>query len=319
MKPGRNAIAICLSMGFLTAAAAGYRISSKQEVGGPVGWDYVTVDAAARRVYIAHSTQVDVLDADSYAKVGVVPDVAGAHGVAIAPEVNRGFATAGKANAVVVFDTKTLKPITQVKVGQKPDAIVYDSASKRVFAMNGDGESATAINAADGTVAGTVPLGGGPEFTVVDGQGKLYVNLEDQSQLLQIDTKELKVVNRWPVAPCQQPSSLAMDRASHRLFLGCRSRVMAVVDADSGKVVANYPIGDHVDASAYDPATKLVYHSTGDGNVYVFRQKSPDAYELSDTITTMKGAKTMGLDAKTGTVFVPANDNGKFVVLVLSR
>ena len=300
-------------------ASSGYRLLKKVTIPGAGGWDYVTVDAAARRVYISHATQVEIIDADTNEIVGKISDTPGVHGVALAQEFSRGFLTAGKTDAVIMFDLKTFKTLGQIKVGKKPDAIVYDPASKRVFAMNGDGDSTTAINAADGTVAGTVDLGGGPEFPAADGKGNLYVNLEEESLLVHIDTQGLKVKDRWPVAPCQAPSSMAFDAQSRRLFLGCRSHVMAVVDADSGKVVASYPIGDHVDASFFDPATKLVLHSLGEGNIAVFHQDSADKYTFVENVATNKGSKTMGFDPRTHHLFVPSNQEGAFTILVFGQ
>ncbi len=318
-KSGFLVIVVVLAAFSALGASSGYHLLKKVALTGTGGWDYVTVDAAARRVYIAHATQIEVLDADTNEPIAKIPDTPGVHGVAVASEFGRGFITAGKADAVIIFDLKTLKATGQVKVGKKPDAIVYDPATKRVFAMNGESDSTTAINAADETVAGTVDLGGGPEFPVADGKGNLYVNLEEENLLVHIDTASLKVKDRWPVAPCQAPSSMAFDAQNHRLFLGCRSHVMAVVDADSGKVVATYPIGDHVDASAYDPATKLVLHSLGDGNVAVFHQDSADLYTFLENIATSQGSKTMGLDPKTHHLFVPSNQAGTFTILVLGQ
>jgi DNA-binding beta-propeller fold protein YncE len=300
-------------------ASSGYHLLKKVSIPGAGGWDYVTVDAAARRVYISHATQVEIIDADTNEIVGKIPGTPGVHGVALAQEFSRGFITAAKGDAVIIFDLKTLKTIGQVKVGKKPDAIIYDPATKRVFAMNGDGDSTTAINAAVGTIDGTVDLGGGPEFSAVDGKGNLYVNLEEENLLVHIDTQGLKVKDRWPVAPCQAPSSMAFDAQSRRLFLGCRSNVMAVVDADNGKVVATYPIGDHVDASFFDPATKLVLHSLGEGNVAVFHQDSADKYSFVENVATNKGSKTMGFDPKTHHLFVPSNQQGAFTILVLGQ
>lgn len=298
---------------------SGYRIANQIPLPGTGGWDYLTVDDVARRVYISHETQVEVLDADSGKVVGSIPDTPGVHGIALAPALGRGFVTAGKGNYVVIFDMKTLKTIAKVDTGKKPDAIAFDPATNRVFAMDGGSDATTVINAADGSVAGTVALGGGPEFSVADGKGSVWVNLEDKSQLVHIDSKSMTIADRWPVAPCQSPSSMAFDSPNRRLFLGCRSHVMAVVDADSGKIVASYPIGDHVDASAFDAATKLVFHSTGDGNVAVFRQDSPDTYTFLENIPTNPGSKTMALDARTHRLFVPATRGAAFSVLVLER
>jgi DNA-binding beta-propeller fold protein YncE len=299
-------------------AAVNYQLLKKVPVPGTGGWDYVTVDHAARRVYVSHSTQVDVLDADSFALIGTILNTPGVHGIAIAPEAGRGYISAGKADAVVAFDLKTLKPLGEIKVGKKPDAIVYEPFTKRIYVMNGDSENITVLNASDGSAAGTIALGGGPEFAVSDGKGNLYVNLEEQNETLHIDVNTLQVKDRWPLAPCATPTSLAMDTENRRLFVGCRSKHLAVLNADTGKVVFTAPIGDHVDAGAFDNKTRLVYLSTGDGKVFVFRQDSPDKYSVAQEINTKPGAKTMGYDSKTGNLFVPTSENGSMQVLVLS-
>ena len=301
------------------ASPSGYRLAGQVPLPGAGGWDYLTVDASARRVYISHATQVEVLDADTQKSVGTIPDTPGVHGIALAPGLGRGFISAGKADFVVVFDLKTLKAISTVKTGKKPDAIIFDPASNRVFSMNGGSDSTTAINAADGSVAATIDLGGGPEFSVADGAGKLWVNLEDKSELVQIDSKSLKVANRWPVAPCASPSSMAFDATNRRIFIGCRNHLMAVVNADTGKIVASYPIGDHVDASAFDPETKLVFNSLGEGSIAVFQQDSADSYSALTNISTAQGSKTMALDAKTHRLYVPSLQAGQFAVLVFDR
>jgi YVTN family beta-propeller protein len=244
------------------AQSGGYSVIKKTPITGTGSWDYLTVDEAARRLYVSHGTQVEVLDIDSLAVVGNIPNTLGVHGIAIAPELGRGFVSNGQASTVTIFDLKTLKPIADVPTGKKPDAIIFDPATSRVFAFNGGSNSATAIDAASGKVAGTVDLGGGPEFAAADGKGFVYDNLEDESLLLKINSRELKVEQRWPTAPFSSPSSMAMDRANRRLFLGCRSKVMAVVDADSGKVITTLPIGDHVDATVFDTETKLIFNST---------------------------------------------------------
>ena len=299
-------------------AAVNYQLLKKVPVPGTGGWDYVTVDHAARRVYVSHSTQVDVLDADSFALIGTILNTPGVHGIAIAPEAGRGYISAGKADAVVAFDLKTLKPLGEIKVGKKPDAIIYEPLTKRIYVMNGDSENITVLNASDGSVAGTIALGGGPEFAVSDGKGNLYVNLEEQNETLHIDVNTMQVKDRWPLAPCATPTSLAMDTENRRLFVGCRSKHLAVLNADTGKVVFTAPIGDHVDAGAFDNKTRLVYLSTGDGKVFVFRQDSPDKYSVAQEINTKPGAKTMGYDSKTGNLFVPTSENGAMQVLVLS-
>lgn len=311
-----SVVIVCGSMAF--AAAGNYQLLKRITVPGTGGWDYVTVDDSARRVYISHSTQVDVLDADSLTHVGTIPNTPGAHGVAIDPGSGRGYVTAGKSDVVVAFDSKTLKPLGEIKVGKKPDAIIYEPMTKRIYVMNGDSDNITVLDGASGSVVGTIALGGGPEFAVSDGKGTLYVNLEEQNETLRIDVHALKVVARWPLAPCATPTSLAMDQENRRLFVGCRSKHLAVLDADSGKVVFTAPIGERVDAGAFDSRTRLVYQSTGDGKVFVFHQDSPDKYSQVQEIVTKAGAKTMGYDAKTGNLFVPTGENGAMQVLVFS-
>jgi YVTN family beta-propeller protein len=314
------ALMSCTALLFAAAvfAAVNYQPLKKVSVPGTGGWDYVTVDAAGRRVYVSHSTQVDVLDADSFAVVGTIPNTPGVHGIAIAGDAGRGYISAGKVDAVIAFDLKTLKPLGQIKVGKKPDAIIYEPLTKRIYVMNGDSENISVLDAVNGHVVGTISLGGGPEFAVSDGKGNLYVNLEEQNETLRIDVNSLQVKDRWPLAPCGTPTSLAMDIENRRLFVGCRSKHFAALNADTGKMVFTAPIGDHVDAGAFDAKTGLVYFSTGDGKVFVFHQDSPDSYSVAQEITTKSGAKTMGYDPKTGNLFVPTSENGSMQVLVLS-
>jgi DNA-binding beta-propeller fold protein YncE len=301
------------------AASGGYSIVKKIPIPGQGSWDYLAVDESARRLYVSHGTQVEVLDIDSLNVVGSIPKTPGVHGIAIAPEVGRGFVSNGQASTVTIFDLKTLKPIGNVATGQKPDAIIYDSATSRVFAFNGGSNSATAIDAAGGTVAGTINLDGGPEFAASDGNGYVFNNLEDESLVLKINSRELKVEQRWPTAPCASPSSMAIDRANRRLFVGCRSKVMAVIDADTGKVVTTLPIGDHVDATAFDPETKLIFNSNGEGTITVVHQDSADKYSAVETVKTLPRAKTMALDPKTHRLFLSTAENGQFEVLVVGR
>jgi YVTN family beta-propeller protein len=317
----KHLLRLCFSVASVSSllfAAGDYQLLKKVAVPGTGGWDYLTVDEAARRIYISHSTQVDVLDADSFAIIGTIPNTPGVHGIAIAPEFGRGYISAGKADAVVPFDLQTLKPLPEIKVGKKPDAIIYEPLSKRIYVMNGDSESITVLNAADGAVVGTIALGGGPEFAVSDAKGNLYVNLEEQNETLHIDVNTLKVRDRWPLAPCATPTSLSLDKENKRLFVGCRSHHFAVLDADKGKVVFTAPIGDRVDAGAWDPVTQLVYLSTGDGRVFIFHQDSPDKYSPVEEIATKTGAKTMGYDPKTRRVIVPTSENGSMQVMVFS-
>src|SRR5579863_1221682 len=300
------------------APAGGYSVTKKIPIPGQGSFDYLSVDEGGRRLYVSHGTQVDVLDVDSGALVGSIP-AQGVHGIAIAAEFGRGFVSNGQSSTVTIFDLKTLKPIADVPTGKKPDAIIYDPATKRVFAFNGGSDSATAIDAATGKVAGTVDLKGGPEFAAADGQGFVYDNLEDESLVLKIDANKLTVDQRWPTAPCSSPSSMAMDRANRRLLLGCRSKVMAVMTADTGQVITTLPIGDHVDATAFDPDTKLIFNSNGEGTVTVIHQDSPDKYSLVETVKTLPRAKTMALDPKTHQLFLSTLESGQFEVLVVGK
>jgi YVTN family beta-propeller protein len=303
----------------LSPSDGGYSLIKKIPIAGQGSFDYLAVDESARRLYVSHGTQVEVLDIDTLNLVGNVPKTPGVHGIAIAPDSGRGFVSNGQTSTVTIFDLKTLKPIADVPAGRKPDAIIYDPATARVFAFNGQSNSATAIDAATGTVAGTVDLGGGPEFAAADGTGYVFNNLEDQSQVLKINSRTLKVEQRWPTAPCSSPSSMAIDRANHRLFLGCRSKVMAVMNADTGKIITTLPIGDHVDATAFDPQTKLIFNSNGEGTVTIIRQEDADKYSPVETVKTLPRAKTMALDPKTHRLFLSAAENGQFEVLVVGK
>ena len=301
------------------ASAADYKITKKIPIPGQGSWDYLAVDEAARRLYVSHGTQVEVLDVDSGTVVGNIPNTPGVHGIAIAPELGRGFVSNGQSSTVTIFDLKTLNRIADVTTGKKPDAIIFDPATSQVFAFNGESDSATAIDAATGKVAGTVDLGGGPEFAVADGKGYVFNNLEDEGLVVKIDSRKLTVEQRWPTAPCAKPASLAMDRENRRLFVGCRSKVMAVMNADTGQVIAALPIGDHVDATAFDPETKLIFNSNGEGTVTAIHQDGPDKYSVVETVKTLPRAKTMALDPKTHQLFLSTAESGQFEVLVVGK
>jgi YVTN family beta-propeller protein len=300
-------------------AADGFSVVKKISIPGNGSFDYLTVDADARRLYVSHGTQVEVIDIDSLSIVGNIPKTPGVHGIAIAPESGRGFVSNGQGNNVTVFDLKTLKTITEVPAGQKPDAIIYDPATQRVFAFNGGSNNTTAIDAASAKVAGTVNLDGGPEFAAADGNGYVFNNLEDESLVLKINSRDLKVEQRWPTSPCSSPSSMAMDRATRRLFVGCRSKVMAVLNADTGKVITTLPIGDHVDATAFDPESKLIFNSNGEGTISIIHEDTPDKYSVVETVKTVPRAKTMALDPKTHRLFLSTVEGGQFEVLIVGQ
>jgi YVTN family beta-propeller protein len=306
-----------------SAAAAppseGYCITKKISIPGQGSWDYLAVDDGARRLYVSHGTQVEVLDVDSGAIVGKIENTPGVHGIAIAAELGRGFVSNGQSSTVTIFDLKTLKTIVQVPTGKKPDAIIYDPATSRVFAFNGESNSATVIDAATGKVAGTIDLGGGPEFAVADGSGYVYDNVEDQGLVLKINSRSLIVEQRWPTAPCASPSSMAMDRQNRRLFLGCRSKVMAVMNGDTGQVITTLPIGDHVDATAFDAESGLIFNSNGEGTITVIHRDSPDKYSVVENVKTVPKAKTLALDPKSHQLFLSAAEGGQFEVLVVGH
>ncbi len=308
MRTPTMALLTLLAAAAAATAAEGYQQLKKVPVPGDGGWDYVTVDDANRRVYVSHGTEVVVLDADTYEIKGKIPDTKGVHGVAVAPEFDRGFTSNGQADTVTVFELKTLKTVGTVETGKKPDAIMYDPATQRVFAFNGGGKSVTAIDAKEGKAVGTLDLGGQPEFAASDGTGNVFVNLEDKNTVVKFDGRKLEVKERWPLAPGETPTGLALDRKNRRLFVGCRSKALVVMNADDGKVVTTQPIGERVDACAFDPETGLVYASCGDGTVSVFHQDGPDKYSAVETVKTQAGSKTMGLDPKTHNLFIPAAD-----------
>ena len=296
--------ALLLAAAAVAAAGPGYHIIATYKLGGDGGWDYLTLDAAARRLYISRATHVMVVDADSGKSVGDIADTPGVHGIALAPELGRGFVSNGREGTVSIFDPKTLATSSKVKVGDNPDAILYDSATKRVFAFNGRSQDATALDAAKGTVLGTIKLGGKPEFAASDGKGEIFVNIEDKSELLAIDPNKLEVKTRWPLAPCTEPSGLALDRKNRRLFVGCDNKMMAVVNADNGKVISTLPIGEGVDATWFDDETNLAFASCGEGVLTVVREESPDKFSVAENVPTQQGARTMALDSKTHNVWV---------------
>lgn len=295
--------------------ASGYHVVKTIPIGGNGRWDYCVVDSAARRLYVSHGTHVVVLDADSDKIVGDIPNTLGVHGIALAKDMDRGFISAGKANTVVIFDLKTLKPLGTVKTGGiNPDAIYYDAASKRVFAFNGKSGTATAIDGTNGKVVGMIPVGGKPEFAAGGGDGRVFVNIEDKSQLLEIDAQKLSVLHRWPLAGCEEPSGLAFDEHSRRLFSVCGNKKMMVVDADTGKVVATPTIGEDPDAAGFDPGTQLVFSSNGEsGTLTVIHEDSPDKYTEVEEVPTKKYARTLAIDTQTHNLFLPIAQFGTVI------
>jgi DNA-binding beta-propeller fold protein YncE len=308
----------CTLLSQVRAAAPDYKLIKSVPIPGEGGWDYLTVDSEGRRVYVSHATRVDVFDADSGEHKGTIDGTAGVHGIAVAAEVGRGFTSNGKANAVSVFDLKTLKTTDTVATGKGPDYIHYDAKTRRVFAFNGGGASATVIDAANLKVLETVELDGRPEAAASDGKGNVYVNLVNKNEVVRIDDK-LKVADRWSVAPAKQPVSLAIDPNNNRIFVGCRSKEFVVLSAESGKVVTTLPIGDRVDAGAFDAATKLAFCSCGDGTVSIISEESADKYSVAETLKTKTGAKTMAYDPKTQRIYLPAKEGTTLSLLIYGK
>jgi DNA-binding beta-propeller fold protein YncE len=280
----------------LPAFGQQFKVTDRAKLGGEGFWDYLTYDKEGQRLFITRGSHVMVVDAKTLKVTGDIPDLSGIHGVALGYEFNRGFVSNGGDNTMTIFDLKTLKKLESVKVGERPDAILYESFSKHVFTFNARSKDSTVVDAATGKVVGTVPLGGKPEFPASDGKGKLYVNIEDKSQIAQVDVASNKVLNTWSIAPCQEPSALAFDIEHHRLFAGCDNKMMAVVDSDSGKVVTTVRIGEGVDAGRFNPETQQVFMSCGEGVLTIVHEDSPDKYTVQQNLPTAKGARTMALD-----------------------
>jgi DNA-binding beta-propeller fold protein YncE len=289
-----------------------YHVVKRISLPGEGGWDYLTVDTAAHRLYVSRGTHVAVVDLDKDSIVGDIPNTLGVHGIALIRDLGRGFTSNGRDSTVTVFDLKTLAPVTVIKVtGRNPDAIAYEPVSQRVFTFNGGSGTTTAIDPRTGAVVGTADLAGRPEFAVADGQGRIFVNIEDKSELLALDARTLAVQKRWSLAPCAEPSGLAIDRAQRRLFSVCDNGVMVVSDADSGRVLAKLPIGAGVDGAAFDPATHLAFSSNGEGTLTVVREQSPDSFSVVATVPTQRGGRTVALDERTHRVYTVAAQFGQ--------
>ncbi|MEO3406626.1 YncE family protein [Mucilaginibacter sp. CAU 1740] len=303
-----------IAAALLFAAALPFKLSAQTYVAdktialpGDGGYDYLAIDKVNRNLYVSHSTTVNVINLDTEQPVGVIENMKGVHGIAIVNKLNRGFISDGKANAVVVFDLKTFKTIGTIALtgANGPDAIMYDPFSDRVFTFNGESDNSSVINPSTLKQIGTVALGGGPEFAVSDGKGKIYNNLEDKSSLNIIDSKKLKVIKNFPLAPCGGPTGLALDAVNQRVFTVCReNKGVSVVNINTGKVTATLPIGAGVDAVVYDAETKLIFCSCGDGVTTIIKQKSADEYEVIQSLKTAERAKTMALDAKTHKIYL---------------
>ena len=299
------AFALSATVGGVGVAStqSGYHVIKRVPLGGEGFWDYLHIDSPSRRLYIGRSDRVMIIDVDTEKLIGEVTGMQGVHGVCVLPKLNKGFITSGKDNTVRVFNLQTLKEIAQIKAGEKPDAICYDPSSKRVFAFNNGGTTATVIEPTN-LKTGTVELLGAPEAGVSDGKGKMYVNLEDKSEIAVIDTKKLAVVKRFKLVAGVEPTGLSIDTKHRRLFSGCHNQKMVILDADTGKVVANLPIGAEVDGTLFDPETQNAFSSNGDGTLTVIHEKDPNTFEVLQNVETEIGARTMDMDTKTHRIWL---------------
>lgn len=302
--------ALCALPCALGAASTGYHVLTEIKVGGEGGWDYLTVDSAARRLYVSHATHVVVIDLDKNTVVGDIPDTPGVHGIAIAPELNKGFISNGRGNNVTIFDLKTLKATGTVATEMNPDAIRYDAKSGRVFAFNGRSKSATAIDAKTGMAVGNIPLPGKPEFSQADGKGHVYVNIEDTGEIAEIDAAKATMTKKYALTGCSDPTGMAMDVKARRIFSVCGNRVMVVSDPDKGTVIATAPIGAGSDGVIFDPGTGYAISSNGDGTMTVVQQTG-GTYDVVENIATERGARTIALDETAHRVYTPTATAGQ--------
>ncbi len=310
MKTHFRPVLLCLFAFSIAAACRAegpYHLIKEIPVGGDGGWDYVSVDSDAGRLYVSHGTKVVVIDLKKNEVVGEIADTPGIHGFAIAPELGRGFSSNGREGKASIVDLKTLKTLSKVETGENPDAILYEPVQKEVYTFNGRGRSATVFGAESGKVAATIPLPGKPEFAAEDPESaRIYNNIEDKNEVSVIDIKAHKVAETWPIAPGEEASGMAIDVEHHRLFLGCNNKLMLMLDSKSGKVVDKVPIGEGVDANAFDSKTQFAFASCREGTVTIAHEDSPEKLTVVQTLKTERGARTMALDPKTHNIYLPS-------------
>lgn len=305
----RIALVTAILLTALSAGAREYTLLDTIPIGGEGGWDILTIDPTARRLYLSHATKVVVVDIDANKVIGEINDTPGVHAFVAVPELQRGFSSNGKENKSSVVDLKTLQTVEKADVGQNPDAVAYDATRGEVYVFNHSGNSATVIDAKSTKVVATIPLGGSPEFPAVDSTaGRVYINLEDKSEVAVIDAAKHEVIAHWSLSPGTEPSGIALDAARHRLFATCHNKLLEMLDTDSGKVVANVPIGTGVDGCAFDHVTQLVFASCGDGTTTIAHEETPEKLTIVQTLTTERGARTIALDSKTHRIYLPTAD-----------
>ncbi len=289
----------------------GYHLIKKVPLADEGRWDYITIDTAARRLYVGRRDRVSVINIDKYTVVGEIPDTSGIHRAVVVPELKRGFTSNGLANTVTIFDPITLKTIGVVAVGTNPDWLMYDRFSRRIITSNGKSMDLSVIDPVSAKVLGTIPLGGKPETAATDENGTMYVNLEDKNELAVFDPVKMTVTARWPLEPCEEPTGLAIDNKNHRLFVACGgNRIMAVVDAVRGKVITTQKIGEDADAIVFEPSTGNIFTSNSDKTLTVLHADSPDKVSVLETVATRSGARTVALDTKTHRLFLMSAEYG---------
>ena len=303
------AACLCLTGSLFAQSPPNYHLVKKTVIGGEGGWDYLLADAEGGRLYVSHGTQVDVLDLKSHEKVGVITPTPGVHGIAVVPGTGVGYTTNGRPNTATMFDVKTLNPTKEIPTGKKPDAIMYDAFSKRVFIFNNEGNSATVLEAATGNVVGTVELGGAPEAAVTDDHGLIFVNLEDKNEVAVFDAKTLAVKHHWKLGTGEEPTGLAFDKPRHRLFSTC-NKVMVVMDSQTGKVLAQVPTGSGTDGAVFDTSTRSAISSNGEGTLTVVKEVKPGRFDVVQTVPTERGARTITIDPKSHHIFVTTAEYG---------
>lgn len=323
--PGLLGFLLCIALMTTMQAQSGYKISGTIEIGGDARWDYLSVDTSSNRLFVSQGNRVAVIDLQTKAVVGEIAGLQGVHGIACAPAAGKGYISNGKDNSVTVFDLKTLNKLKHIEItGKKPDAILFDSFSGRVFTMNGGSANATAIDVATDSIVGTVLLAKGPEFAVTDGKGKIFVNSEDENVIVMFDAVSLKQLQKWSIMPCESPSGLAFDVTHKRLFSTGSNNKLAVVDAETGKVLSILPIGKGVDGAAFDPALGLAFTSNGEGTITVIKEKSPSDFSVLETVTSLPRARTITVDPRNHNLYLSTLVDGKdgkktFGVVILSN
>ncbi|HEX4302153.1 MAG TPA: YncE family protein [Rhizomicrobium sp.] len=308
IRPTLLAAAAVVALTGAALAVPGYHQLTSVTLGGDTFWDAIALDSVNHHLFITHGDHVVVVDSNSYAVAGDIPGVKGAHQVAVSVAAGRGFATSGQTNSVIVFDAASLKVTGTIAVGTKPDGIVYEPITRRIFTFNAGSSDSTVIDVASGTVDGTIKLGGKPEFAVADGAGHIFDNIEDTSEVVEIDARTMELMHRWPLAPCESPSGIAYDRTRARLFMACENQMMAVVNAKTGKVITTLPTGKGADGAAYDPVTRNVFIPNGEGFISVFTQGNGDKYSPLMRLSTQFGARTIEIDAMSHRIFTVTAD-----------